>query len=80
MTDNQRLKPKVLYEELTPTEFRIRLAEAPVAWLPLGTLEFHGEHMPLGSDAIQPLEFFKEIAAEAGGIVLPPLFLGPDRM
>jgi len=80
MTDNQRLKPKVLYEELTPTEFRIRLAEAPVAWLPLGTLEFHGEHMPLGSDAIQPLEFFKEVAAEIGGIVLPPLFLGPDRM
>ena len=74
------VKPKVLYEELTPAEFRTRLAKAPVGYLPLGTLEFHGEHMPLGSDGIQPLEFFKEIAAEVGGIVLPPLFLGPDRI
>jgi creatinine amidohydrolase len=70
----------VTYAELTPAEFRTRLAEAPVAYLPLGTLEFHGEHMPLGSDAIQPAEFFKEIATEAGGIVLPALFLGPDRV
>lgn len=74
------VKHKVLYAELTPAEFRTRLSEAPIAYLPLGTLEYHGEHMPLGSDGIQPLEFFKEIAAEAGGIVLPPLFLGPDRV
>ena len=71
---------KVNYAELTPVEFRTRLAAAPIAYLPLGTLEFHGEHMPLGSDAIQPTEFFKEVAAEAGGIVLPALFLGPDRV
>ncbi len=71
---------KVTYAELTPAEFRTRLAAAPVAYLPLGTLEFHGEHMPLGSDAIQPAGFFKEVATEAGGIVLPPLFLGPDRV
>ncbi len=71
---------KVLYEELTPAEFRMRLADTPVAYLPLGTLEFHGEHLPLGSDGIQPSEFFMEVAAEFGGIVLPPLFLGPDRM
>lgn len=71
---------KVNYAELTPAEFRCRLAKAPIAYLPLGTLEFHGEHLPLGSDAIQPEEFFQEIAAEVGGIVLPALFLGPDRV
>lgn len=71
---------KVLYSELAPGEFRERMAEAPIAYLPLGTLEFHGEHMPLGSDGIQPFCFFQEVAAEAGGIVLPPLFLGPDKM
>jgi creatinine amidohydrolase len=73
-------KQKVLYEELTPGEFQSRLNIAPVAYLPLGTLEWHGEHMPLGSDFIQPYQFFQEVAAAAGGIVMPPLFLGPDSM
>jgi len=69
---------KVLYEELTPREFSIRLANCPVAYLPLGTLEWHGDHLPLGSDGLQPLEFFKRLATVAGGIVLPMIFLGPD--
>ena len=70
---------KVLYEELTPREFKERLAEAPIAYLPLGTLEWHGEHLPLCSDGIQSRGFFLELANRVGGIVLPMLFLGPDR-
>lgn len=68
---------KVLYEELTPKEFSIRLDKCPVAYLPLGTLEWHGDHLPLGSDGLQPLEFFKQLAYKIGGIVLPMIFLGP---
>ena len=71
---------KVSYAELTPQEFRERLAQAPVAYLPLGTLEWHGEHLPLGSDGLQSQGFFEHLAREVGGIVLPMLFLGPDRM
>lgn len=70
---------KVLYAELTPQEFRDRLAAAPIAYLPLGTLEWHGEHLPIGSDGLQSYGFFTGLAREAGGIVLPMLFLGPDR-
>jgi creatinine amidohydrolase len=65
---------------LRPSQFRERINKMPVAYLPLGTLEWHGEHLPLGADALQPLELFREIATEIGGIVLPPLFLGPDTM
>jgi creatinine amidohydrolase len=72
------IQEKVLYEELTPSEFSARLSDCPVAYLPLGTLEWHSLHLPLGSDGIQSQKFFKKLAAEAGGIVLPPLFLGPD--
>jgi len=71
---------KVLYAELTPHEFRERIAAAPIAYLPLGTLEWHGEHLPIGSDGLQSYGFFIELAREVGGIVLPMLFLGPDRM
>jgi creatinine amidohydrolase len=71
---------KVLYEELTPEEFRARIKEAPIAYLPLGTIEWHGEHLPLGADGLQSRGFFERLARESGGIVLPMLFLGPDRM
>jgi len=71
---------KVLYAELTPQEFRERISAAPIAYLPLGTLEWHGEHLPIGSDGLQSYGFFLHLAREVGGIVLPMLFLGPDRM
>ncbi len=70
----------VEYIKLTPTDFRTRIAEAPIAYLPLGTLEWHGEHLPLGSDGMQSFSFMKDLAREAGGIVLPMLYLGPDMM
>ena len=69
---------KVLYQELTPEEFTQRIEKCPVAYLPLGTLEWHGYHLPLGSDGLQALGFFRELASRAGGIVLPMLFVGPD--
>ena len=70
---------KVLYEELTPQNFRDRIAAAPIAYLPLGTIEWHGEHLPLGADGLQSKAFFEILAHEVGGIVFPMLFLGPDR-
>ena len=69
---------RVMYEELTPREFIERLKQAPIAYLPLGTLEWHGEHLPLGADGLQSQGFFCELAREVGGVVLPMLFLGPD--
>ena len=71
---------KVCYAELTPQDFRERLAQAPIAYLPLGTLEWHGEHLPLGADGLQAGGFFEILAHEVGGIVLPMLFLGPDSV
>ncbi len=78
MTHGQENGNKVLYEELTPKEFRVRIAEAPIAYLPLGTIEWLGEHMPLCSDGLQSKNFLEILANEVGGIVLPMYFLGPD--
>jgi creatinine amidohydrolase len=69
---------KVLYTELTPSEFSARIEQCPVAYLPLGTLEWHSNHLPLGSDGLQSEGFFNKLATEAGGVVLPMLFVGPD--
>ena len=69
----------VRYEDLLPHQFRLRLVECPVAYLPLGTLEWHGEHLPLGSDAIISHGLMIKAAEKLGGIVMPPIYVGPDR-
>ncbi len=56
----------VQYEELTPSEFREKLNNAPVAYLPLGTLEYHGEHLPLGTDALHSKGFFTKLEVATG--------------
>jgi creatinine amidohydrolase len=70
---------RVRFDELLPHEFRTRLAQRPIAYLPLGTIEWHGEHIALGADAIQAESLMVECARRMGGIVMPPIHLGPDR-
>lgn len=70
---------KVHYLTLLPHEFRARLAQRPVAYLPLGTVEWHGEQNALGADALISQGLFERAAQRFGGIVFPPLFVGPDR-
>ncbi|MGD0637453.1 MAG: creatininase family protein [Nitrososphaerales archaeon] len=70
---------ETLYQRLTPDALLRRLQDVPVAYLPLGTLEYHGPHLPLGSDMLQPIGLFSELAKVVGGVVLPPLALGPDE-
>jgi creatinine amidohydrolase len=71
---------KVDYEELLPHEFEERLAQRPVGYLPIGTLEWHGPQNALGADFIQARGLFRRAARRFGGIVLPPIWLGPDRI
>jgi creatinine amidohydrolase len=71
---------EVRYDRLTPFQFQERLGQAAIAYLPLGTLEWHCTHLPLGSDSLQAEAFFVRLARRVGGIVLPPIFLGPDGM
>ena len=71
---------KIHYIDLQPKEFVEKISSFPVAYFPLGTLEWHGRHMPLGADGIQAQGVFELLAEKYGGIVLPMLFVGPDCM
>jgi creatinine amidohydrolase len=71
---------KVNYETLLPHELEARIKQAPIAYIPLGTLEWHGPHMPLGADGLQSRYFFERLAELAGGVVLPMLYQGPDSV
>ena len=64
------------FELLRPHELRRRLAERSVVYIPLGTLEWHGEHLPVGLDALTAHGICLEAAAQESGVVLPPLYYG----
>lgn len=66
----------VEYDEMFPTDLRRILAECPVAYLPLGTPEMHGEHLSYGQDGIKAHELCKRVAQVAGGAVMPVLHVG----
>ncbi len=70
----------VHYARLSVPSFAKRLKEHPVGYIPLGTLEWHGLHNVLGADALQADGIFTRAAKRFGGIVFPPLYLGPDRI
>jgi len=74
------MSANVHYASLLPHEFRTRMAICPIGYLPMGTLEWHGEHGALGTDALISSGLFTRVAQQFGGIVFPPLFLGPDRI
>ncbi|MCE7481202.1 creatininase family protein [Microbacterium profundi] len=67
---------EVRAELLSPAELDARIAENPLAYLPLGTLEFHGPHLPIGLDALNAHAVCIEAAAQGGGLVLPPVYQG----
>ena len=51
----------------------------PVAYLPLGILEWHGEHNVVGLDGIKAHELCIRAAQRGGGICMPVQFYGEDR-
>jgi len=70
----------VEYERLLPYQFEARMLQAPLAYIPLGSLEWHGEQMAIGNDAIKMHGLMVEAARKSGGIVFPPLFTGIPGM
>jgi creatinine amidohydrolase len=47
------------------------MRERPLAWLPLGILEQHGQHLPWGLDGLKAHAICLGLADRLGGVVLP---------
>jgi len=69
----------VRYERLRPAQIVARRKARPVAWLPIGTIEWHGEHNPVGLDTLKIDALLTKCAREIGGLVFPPLYYGECR-
>jgi creatinine amidohydrolase len=76
MPSNYEDLRRVQAEFLLPHELEAAVIACPVAYLPLGSLEYHSVHLPIGLDALNAHGVCTRAAARAGGIVLPPLYQG----
>jgi creatinine amidohydrolase len=75
---NEPITDEVRAAYLRPGELLARLSAFPVAFAPLGTLEWHGRQNPLGCDALKTEAVCIAAAKKIGGVVMPPLFFAVD--
>jgi len=69
----------VILTDLTMTEFEAGLRRTRTAILPLGSVEEHGNHLPLGTDTLQVWEAARRAAELVPVFVCPPVHYGYCR-
>ena len=67
---------EVRLELLLPSEIRAALHQRSVVYIPLGTYEWHGEHLPIGLDGLAAHGICVATALRDGGLVCPALYYG----
>ena len=56
-------------------EFK-ELVEKEIAFIPLGTVEWHGNYLPIETDFLVADKICQDLAKNFGGYVLPPFYMG----
>ncbi len=64
---------------LRPGQIAARLRKAPVVFIPIGPLEWHAPHLPLGVDPLNAEQVALAVCERIGGVVWPTLFWGTER-
>ena len=68
------------YEWLRPGQLKVRQDACPLILFPLGPLEYHGPHLPLGTDPLSAGFVAHACCRRLGkGVVLPTMFAGTER-
>ena len=75
----------VQYELMKGREATEAIRACPVSYLPIGCLERHGDHLPMGLDVIKAHKVCCAAARAIGGVVFPPHFYSgihalPDKL
>lgn len=64
------------YELMLPYQIRQAIAERWPVVLPLGVLEYHGEHMAVGMDTLAVVKMLDLVEKEMDLVILPPFYYG----
>ncbi|MBI2193561.1 MAG: creatininase family protein [Planctomycetes bacterium] len=70
---------EVRFDRMVPSSIVTRRRLCNLAYLPVGTLEWHGPHMPFGTDFYTVSYLAEEAARRFGGIVFPAIYYGDVR-
>jgi creatinine amidohydrolase len=66
---------KMVYEMSWP-EIKEQTKTCDIVIIPIGSIEQHGHHTPVGEDALNALEMAKRIAKRTGSVVAAPIWYG----
>ncbi len=69
----------MIIEKMTMTEFAEGLNLTRTVYIPFGSIEEHGSHLPLSTDTIQAYEVGKKAAQRIPLFVAPPIHYGNCR-
>jgi creatinine amidohydrolase len=64
------------YELMLPYQIREAIADNVPVVLPLGVLEYHGEHMAVGMDTLAVVKALEALDNEMGLVILPAFYYG----
>ena len=64
------------FELMLPHQIRSAIAEKWPVVLPLGVLEYHGEHLAVGMDTLAVVKTLDIIEREMNLVILPPFYYG----
>ena len=64
---------------LRPDQIVEEMRRCPVVYMPLGPLEWHGPHLPLGVDPLNAEHVARQAAEQTGGLILPTFYWGTER-
>lgn len=64
----------VRLELLRPGQVEAAARAFPAVYVPFGCLEWHGAHLPLGTDALKAHGILLRCAEQFGGVVHPPVY------
>jgi creatinine amidohydrolase/Fe(II)-dependent formamide hydrolase-like protein len=70
---------EVRFDRMVPAQIVARRRELNLAYLPVGSLEWHGSHMPFGTDYMTVTYVAEEAARRFGGVAFPPIYYGDVR-
>nr|MDO8083212.1 creatininase family protein [Candidatus Sigynarchaeum springense] len=60
-----------------PGQVDAAIKECPLALVPVGSLEWHGPHMPLGFDGVKAEYILRKVGTTLGkGVIFPTIFFG----
>jgi creatinine amidohydrolase/Fe(II)-dependent formamide hydrolase-like protein len=64
------------YELMLPHQIRTAIDGNWPVVLPLGVLEYHGEHLPVGLDTLVVIKLLEALEPEMDMVLLPPFYYG----